>query len=420
MIKKKSQGDILVDQFATLLKRISTESNIETVCTVGMSMPDKDLRQISNALMRQEKSIRIVDLKDNHITSSGLDSICRTLSDCSELCYLRLSRNLLNGQAASVIYEQFHNHKKLQILRLSNNTLLDWGAIAIAKLLKVSKTLELLSLSRNGISDSGLEALANALRTNSSLRCLYLTGNPFTSVGITSLSESMKVNSTLAVLKLDRCLIDDAGASKLAEMFEKESKCNLTFVKYRPGNDKMTHEGEEKLNKYIASNGYVKCNDNNRNGCILSVGDGLLFNALPGGTEGIQILVESVATDPRDEIRHLQMCFDDINDMVLNAFGNILCGPKIKFLRSIKITHCTKITSKGMAEFMECFKSLTFLEILHFADVRFDLKAVHSLISLLKSNTKISTLKLPRTGLTTQTLAMLLKFLETYVLGLLH
>ena len=69
MIKKKSQGDILVDQFATLLKRMSTESNNETVCTVGMSMVDKDLRQISNALMRQEKSIRIVDLKDNHITS---------------------------------------------------------------------------------------------------------------------------------------------------------------------------------------------------------------------------------------------------------------------------------------------------------------------------------------------------------------
>ena len=419
MMKKKSQGDMLVDKFASLLKKLSTES-VDRICPVGMSLHDKDLRQIFNAIAKRETSLRLVDLKDNNIKSSGLDSMCRILRVCPELCYLRLSRNSLNGQAGNSLLRTFQNHRNLKILRLSNNKLRDWGAIAIAKLLKVSKSLELLSLSRNLIGDEGLKSLAGALRTNKTLRCLYLTLNPFSSVGIAHLSDAMKENSTLTVLKLDRCEVDDVGASKLAEMFEEDSKCKLTFLKYRPGNDKITPIGVARLEKYIASNGYVKCvherKYENENPYMISVGDGLLVCALPGGTEGITILSERCATDPRDKIGHLQICFTDIDDLVLNAFGNILDGPKIKFLRSVKITHCAKITSKGMSEFLKCFeKHLKLLEIIHIADVVFDMKVVNSLISLMKSNGKIESLKIPRTGLTTQTLKVLLKFLETYV-----
>ena len=419
MMKKKSQGDMLVDKFASLLKKLSTES-VDRICPVGMSLHDKDLRQIFNAIAKRETSLRVVDLKDNNIKSAGLNSMCRILRVCPELCYLRMSRNLLNGQAGNSLLRTFQDHKSLKILRLSNNKLRDWGAIAIAKLLKVSKSLELLSLSRNLIGDEGLKSLAGALRTNKTLRCLYLTLNPFSSVGIAHLSDAMKENSTLTVLKLDRCEIDDVGASKLAEMFDEDSKCKLTFLKYRPGNDKITPVGEARLEKYIASNGYVKCvhERKNENECpyMISMGDGLLVCALPGGTEGITILSERCATDPRDKIGHLQMCFTDVDDLVLTAFGNILDGPKIKFLRSVKITHCAKITSKGMSEFLKCFeKHLKLLEIIHIADVVFDMEVVNSLISLMKSNGKIESLKVPRTGLTTQTLKVLLKFLETYV-----
>ena len=238
MMKKKSQGDMLVDKFASLLKKLSTES-VDRICPVGMSLHDKDLRQIFNAIAKRETSLRVIDLKDNNIKSAGLNSMCRILRVCPELCYLRMSRNSLNGQAGNSP-TTFQDHKSLKILRLSNNKLRDWGAIAIANLLKVSKSLELLSLSRNLIGDEGLKSLAGALRTNKTLRCLYLTLNPFSSVGIAHLSDAMKENSTLTVLKLDRCEIDDVGASKLAEMFDEDSKCKLTFLKYRPGNDKIT------------------------------------------------------------------------------------------------------------------------------------------------------------------------------------
>jgi len=369
----RTKEDVMVNQLAAKLKQWATDKNVEIVEHVGTSMPDKVLMEISNTLLRQIKSLRVVDFKDNHITASGLASICRALGDCHELCYLRMSRNLLNGSAAKTLFETFADHTKLQILRLSNNQLLDWGAVAIAKLLKVNNVLNLVSLSRNCIGDSGLEALAEALRTNKSLRCLYLTGNIFSCKGIARLSNAMKENSALKVLKIDDCRIGNMGALKLAEMFEENSKCGLTYVKYRPGNVNITSEGESTMNKYIFKNGYVRHNGDTLNQGTMIVGDALLVNAVPGGDDGIAILLANVAQDPRDEIRHLQMSFNDIDDKVLDSLGYCwsTAGAPICYLHSIKVSHNTHITSKGMTTFIKSLKPLKYLEILHISDVCF-------------------------------------------------
>lgn len=416
MMKRiESRGEMFLDDFANVLKKLSSQKNILSFERVGQSLQDKETRQISGVLVNQKNSLQVLDLKDNNIRLRGIESLCKTLIECRQLCYLRLSRNLLIGEAAKTLTSAFSDHPNLQILKLANNKLQDWGAISIANLLRKNKVLQLVSLSHNGIGDAGLEALASALRKNTSLRCFHLTGNNFTSDGVFKLVDALKNNSTLRVLKVDKCRIDDEGALNIIDLFHDEkSKCKLVYLKYRPGN-KITKSGELKMNKYISTNGYVNINAASLNEGTMSVGDALYVNVVPRGDDGIAILLSNIAQDTREEIHHLQVSCNDICDKVLDCLGICWCdlSSPISHLRSIKFSHNVHVTSKGMALFLQSMKPLKFLEILHVSDVVFDRDAMKALTALLRSNKNIKSLKLTRDNIDSDVLKTLLQVLTT-------
>lgn len=109
-------------------------------------LKDHDLEQISVAL-KNNRSLRILNLTANNITSIGLEII------------------------SSVLHQS-----NLEVLLLRSNSIGDDGAIALSKTMPLSKILHI-DLSNNRIEDVGI---ANLLWTIIPIYTFYIFGNPFT------------------------------------------------------------------------------------------------------------------------------------------------------------------------------------------------------------------------------------------------
>ncbi|WRT66800.1 uncharacterized protein IL334_003763 [Kwoniella shivajii] len=123
------------------------------------------------------------------------------------------SNEIKNG--VSYIAQVLKRNRTLKVLNLSDNRIETSGLVAIAEALKYNSSLETLDLSSNpccGPSGEGIAALRTAFTVNTSLKRLFLADTGLTNDGAISLAEFLPETKSLLHLDLtNNSCIDTAG-----------------------------------------------------------------------------------------------------------------------------------------------------------------------------------------------------------------
>ena len=153
----------------------------------------------------------------------------KDLGYCRNLCSLKLERNKLGDDDASILVEVMKNNK-LQILNLGENSIGPEGAAILSVGLTSCKKLLEFDISSNCIEFSGLESLAKGLRCCTCLRKLKLQKNQIKPESSSALLVIMKSCEDLQELNLSGNTIGVDSAAELISGWNHKHllKLNLT------------------------------------------------------------------------------------------------------------------------------------------------------------------------------------------------
>ncbi|XP_059507153.1 leucine-rich repeat-containing protein 34 isoform X1 [Stegostoma tigrinum] len=114
------------------------------------------------------------------MTNFGIQQLCDKLVHNKSLRLLDLHCNQISSDGAKSLAELLKHNTPLKILDLAANRIEDDGLVCISDALRyLNDQLVALSVARNNISGIGLMALANALKSNNTLTNVYVWGNSF-------------------------------------------------------------------------------------------------------------------------------------------------------------------------------------------------------------------------------------------------
>jgi Ran GTPase-activating protein (RanGAP) involved in mRNA processing and transport len=163
-----------------------------------------DVTNIFRALLARNKTLRILDLSSNHLTSRFCAELALPLSSDAQIAVLNLSRNpigtgitslgpaLKNNTLLKVLdvsycqieagaFVEFCNgmrlNKGLEEMHMSHNPLLDEGVICFGSVLRVHPSLQVIDLEGTEICDPGGEAVFSAALESKSIRKINIKNN---------------------------------------------------------------------------------------------------------------------------------------------------------------------------------------------------------------------------------------------------
>ncbi|WWC69798.1 uncharacterized protein I206_103741 [Kwoniella pini CBS 10737] len=159
-------------------------------------------------VLKRNRTLKVLNLSDNKIESSGLASLAEALKYNSTLETLDLSNNPCCGpsnEGISSLRTSFTVNTSLKRLFLSDTGLTTEGAISLAEFLPESKSLLHLDLTNNDqVETAGILALSVGLKSNNLIRCLDISIQP-NSISQSEISQSILQscirNTELAVEK---------------------------------------------------------------------------------------------------------------------------------------------------------------------------------------------------------------------------
>lgn len=192
---------------------------------------DEGVAQLAHALLHENSSLQVLDLRSNnmelegtislsellkgsttlrriclggnHIGNDGVKVLAGGLSSNTALRQLDLQGTGIGPTGAQSISEMLAENQNLHELNLSFNYLGDQGVTAIAKVLSINTTLRKLSLRRTNMSNCGANTLARQLPFMRGLQDLILIRNRIDMEGIRTLSEGLRANMELEYLHVD-------------------------------------------------------------------------------------------------------------------------------------------------------------------------------------------------------------------------
>lgn len=184
------------------------------------------------AALKNNKSLRLLDLWKNGIGPEGAAALADALSSNTKLDKLYLNENPIGSMGAASLAKALWSNRVLTTLWLSRTGLGDDGARALANMLggsgepgnKGNVNLQVLDLWECGISAAGAEAIALSLQRNRGLRTLELRGNRIGDAGAAAFAAMMPHNGPLSTLDL---LANNIGATGRAALMQVRKACTL-------------------------------------------------------------------------------------------------------------------------------------------------------------------------------------------------
>ncbi|XP_036928496.1 protein phosphatase 1 regulatory subunit 37 isoform X2 [Acanthopagrus latus] len=138
------------------------------------SVADAGLEELCDGLSQQTAGLKVLLLRNNQITATGMVHLAKALPELKVLQVLDLGENLLGNEGVQVIREPLMVNCSLLQLGLARANITCEGAVALAEFLAESRQIQQLDLRQNEVKVGGLMALCLALRINRSLACLDL------------------------------------------------------------------------------------------------------------------------------------------------------------------------------------------------------------------------------------------------------
>ncbi|XP_036065815.1 protein phosphatase 1 regulatory subunit 37 isoform X2 [Oryzias melastigma] len=175
------------------------------------------LEELCDGLSRQTEGLKVLQLRNNHLTESGMEHLAKVLPGLKVLQVLDLGENSLGNEGIQVIREPLIANNKLKELGLARTSITCEGAVALAEFIAESRHIHKLDLRQNQVRLGGLMALSLSLRINRSLAFLDVDPVPPEEQDEFLVEMQMKLQGEIT----QRCL---ANASRLGLPTETNSE----------------------------------------------------------------------------------------------------------------------------------------------------------------------------------------------------
>lgn len=172
-----------------------------------------NLIQPLTQLIKAKKSLKRLQLKNNHLTSHRTKALWETLSNCEALAEVDVTNNphlfdvsdTTESQIESVnAFSTFIKSTKMLISLHINSCGIDPRSSAfLASCLSSNQTLEILDLGSNPLGDPGIEAICVALQQNTNIYDLRLSYIQITDAGAKHILQLLKVCTQITDVMLD-------------------------------------------------------------------------------------------------------------------------------------------------------------------------------------------------------------------------
>jgi len=175
---------LMKNKTLSLDKLILDENNIR----------DDGAEVISEILILENSSLKILGLRKNNIGKIGIEAIACKLRKNSSLIAIYLDENHIGDDGIRALLKAFQNQEKIEVA-ISNELISNEDEMKISN--EGNTSLEVLSLRKNKIGDLGIIELSDVLKNNHSFKKLILDENIFGASGINALKEGLAVNDKL-------------------------------------------------------------------------------------------------------------------------------------------------------------------------------------------------------------------------------
>lgn len=159
-------------------------------------------------IIKENKCLELLDLKNNSLQDIGLSHICSGLSEKGNskfgLKSLSISNNNITANGISYLSKALIHNRSLTSINLGQNSLTNEAVYELKEALIVNKQISSLILTKVKLTDEGVIALAEYIAETQSLRRLDVRENDIRLGGLMALASSLKFNKTLNRLDLDR------------------------------------------------------------------------------------------------------------------------------------------------------------------------------------------------------------------------
>ena len=235
----------------TVLQHLKCDESLLTELNLrNTGVGEEDCTQL--ALLMSNTNMEVLDVSDNSLSSSSVDSIISGLLQNSTLQALKMSNTLLSDDNC-IRLSSFLQRKVCQVkwLDLCNSSISSRGASYLALSLTYNYSLTTLEISDNPIGDVGATAFGLALKTNSVLTQLCVDCCEITSNGTAQIAEGLCENIKLKVLQANGNHFGVEGAKSMSEMIQ----CNRTLQHlYLHDDDTLAMDGIELLVSSLKKN----------------------------------------------------------------------------------------------------------------------------------------------------------------------
>ena len=158
-------------------------------------------------------TLRVLDIIDNNITSTGATAINSLLHNTS-LEVLHMGYNAIGQDGATGIAQVITNNKTLKELNICKCEITSTEAIAIANGLLHNTSLEVLDMSNNAIGQDGATAIAQAITNNKTLKKLSLWGDTIDDESAMIIMRSLNHNNSITELEFPDKLEDNYSVKR--------------------------------------------------------------------------------------------------------------------------------------------------------------------------------------------------------------
>ncbi|XP_059847009.1 leucine-rich repeat-containing protein 34 isoform X3 [Hypanus sabinus] len=195
-------------------------------------------------LLHRNSFITGLDLRFNHLSNCGAESIAKLLLKTNMLSDLNLMCNDIGSNGAEWIAKALQVNQSLKHLRINGNKLGNKGGMHFATMLQLNKTLESVDLGDCDLEEMTVH-MANMLQVNQSLQELHLAKMGIKDFGVQQLCEQLVKNKTLRFLDLRCNQISCDGAKFLAELLRHNTPLKiLDLAANRIGDDGLVYISE--------------------------------------------------------------------------------------------------------------------------------------------------------------------------------
>ncbi|XP_023234214.1 leucine-rich repeat-containing protein 45-like isoform X2 [Centruroides sculpturatus] len=201
-----SSCNLSVSICIVLGKVLEQNATVTDLYFCNCMLPYKGLKAILDGLCIN-KAVRFLNLKGNNLRGKSADDIGKLLRDNNVLYRLSLEWNSLGKchDSFTLFCSGLATNKTLKILDLRNNEINNEGAVALASALSKNISLQSLDVRWNQINNLGADSLLSVLKQyNKTLLNLDLSGNPDMANSILeTIAAVLTNNCTLQLLEED-------------------------------------------------------------------------------------------------------------------------------------------------------------------------------------------------------------------------